>query len=57
MHFFSKDVKIGKAAFMKSQEEAELLADYMVSFLFVCNKSSFFLFLDQLIFFIMVPKA
>jgi thymidine phosphorylase len=26
-----KDVKIGRAAFMKSQSDAELLADYMVS--------------------------
>jgi thymidine phosphorylase len=34
------DVKIGKAAFMKKQEDAETLAHYMVSSNF---KSSFFL--------------
>ena len=34
LNILLKDVKIGKAAFMKSQEDAELLADYMVIFYF-----------------------
>ena len=32
-------MKIGKAAFMKTQEDAEVLADYMVNILFDKDKS------------------